>query len=128
MKYTFSDRISSLQPSAIREILKATADPAIIPFAAGNPDAAAFPVEEVREIAARILKDSPITALQYGVTEGYAPLRERVSAYMKKKHNIGRDFDNLIITSGARSAFSTRRNPAVFWKSRKSPDFSWASQ
>ena len=101
MKYTFSDRISSLQPSAIREILKATADPAIIPFAAGNPDAAAFPVEEVREIAARILKDSPITALQYGVTEGYAPLRERVSAYMKKKHNIGRDFDNLIITSGA---------------------------
>ena len=32
MKYTFSDRISSLQPSAIREILKATADPAIIPF------------------------------------------------------------------------------------------------
>ena len=101
MKYTFSDRISSLQPSAIREILKATADPAIIPFAAGNPDAAAFPVEEVREIAARILKDSPITALQYGVTEGYTPLRERVSAYMKKKHNIGRDFDNLIITSGA---------------------------
>ena len=31
--------------SAIREILKATADPAIIPFAAGNPDVAAFPVE-----------------------------------------------------------------------------------
>ena len=75
MKYTFSDRISSLQPSAIREILKATADPAIIPFAAGNPYAAAFPVEEVREIAARILKDSPITALQYGVTEGYTQLR-----------------------------------------------------
>ncbi len=101
MEYTFSDRISSLQPSAIREILKATADPAIIPFAAGNPDTAAFPVDEAREIAARILKDNPITALQYGVTEGYTPLRERVSAYMKQKHNIGREFDSLIITSGA---------------------------
>lgn len=101
MEYIFSDRISSLQPSAIREILKATADPAIIPFAAGNPDTAAFPVEDVRAIATQILENDPITALQYGVTEGYAPLRARVSDYMKEKHNIGRDFDSLIITSGA---------------------------
>lgn len=101
MEYIFSDRISSLQPSAIREILKATADPAIIPFAAGNPDTAAFPVEDIRAIAAQILENDPITALQYGVTEGYAPLRTRVTEYMKTKHNIGRDFDSLIITSGA---------------------------
>lgn len=101
MDYTFSDRISTLQPSAIREILKATADPDIIPFAAGNPDDAAFPIEEVREIAANVLREQPVTALQYGVTEGYEPLRTRVSAYMKEKHNIGRAFDNLIITSGA---------------------------
>ncbi len=101
MEYIFSDRISSLQPSAIREILKATADPAIIPFAAGNPDTAAFPVADVRTLAARILENDPITALQYGVTEGYTPLRTRVANYMKAKHNIGRDFDSLIITSGA---------------------------
>lgn len=101
MEYIFSDRISSLQPSAIREILKATADPAIIPFAAGNPDTAAFPVADVRTLAAHILENDPITALQYGVTEGYTPLRTRVADYMKAKHNIGRDFDSLIITSGA---------------------------
>lgn len=101
MEYTFSKRISSLQPSAIREILKATADPAVIPFAAGNPDAAAFPIEEVRAISKRIFEEEPVTALQYGVTEGYAPLRARVKQYMKEKHNIGRDFDDLIITSGA---------------------------
>lgn len=101
MEYTFSKRVSALQPSAIREILKATADPEIIPLAAGNPDVAAFPVDEVQEISARIFKETPITALQYGVTEGYEPLRKRVSDYMKKKHNIGRDFDNILITSGA---------------------------
>ena len=33
----FSDRVSGLQPSAIREILKFTADPEVISFAAGNP-------------------------------------------------------------------------------------------
>ena len=101
MEYVFSDRISALQPSAIREILKATADPAIIPFAAGNPDVAAFPVDDVRRISAKIFENEPITALQYGVTEGYEPLRKTVADYMKKKNNIGRDFDKLIITSGA---------------------------
>lgn len=101
MEYTFSDRISSLQPSAIREILKATSDPSIIPFAAGNPDTAAFPVDEAREITERLFRENPVLALQYGVTEGYEPLRNRITEYMKKKSNIGRDFDNIIITSGA---------------------------
>lgn len=101
MEYTFSDRISSLQPSAIREILKATADPSIIPFAAGNPDAEAFPVDAVREISERIFKENPILALQYGVTEGYEPLRRRIADYMKSRDNIGREFDSILITSGA---------------------------
>lgn len=58
MEYVFSDRISALQPSCNREILKATADPAIIPFAAGNPDVAAFPVDDVRRISAKIFETS----------------------------------------------------------------------
>ena len=101
MDYYFSKRISGLQPSAIREILKATQDPAIIPFAAGNPDAAAFPVEEVKKLTAEIFENEPITALQYGVTEGYTPLRNRLTAFIKEKYNIGKDFDSLIVTSGA---------------------------
>lgn len=101
MDYRFSDRISSLQPSAIREILKATSDPGVVPFAAGNPAPEAFPIDEVREISARILQERPIDALQYGVTEGYTPLRETIAEYMKKNHNIGRDFDRVMITSGA---------------------------
>ena len=101
MEYYFSKRISKLQPSAIREILKATQDPSIIPFAAGNPDAAAFPVEEVRKITAEIFENEPVTALQYGVTEGYEPLRKRLAAYLKNKSGIGRDFDSIIVTSGA---------------------------
>lgn len=69
MEYRFSDRISSLQPSAIREILKATSDPSVIPFAAGNPDVAAFPIDDVRRISKRIFDEMPVTALQYGITE-----------------------------------------------------------
>lgn len=101
MEYKFSDKISSLQPSAIREILKATADPDIVPLAAGNPAPDAFPVKEVQEIAERILKTQPITALQYGISEGYLPLRKTVSNWMKERENIGKAFDNTLILSGA---------------------------
>ena len=101
MQYTFSKRISALQPSAVSDILKATASPNVIPFAAGNPDVAAFPVAEVQEISARILKENPLLALQYNVTEGYAPLREGIFSYLQKSQGIGRDFDRLLITNGA---------------------------
>lgn len=101
MDYTFSDKISSLQPSAIREILKATADPAIIPLAAGNPAPDAFPVEKVQKISAEILAEEPITALQYGVTEGYQPLRDELKSWLARREKIGRDFDDLLVVSGA---------------------------
>lgn len=101
MEYIFSNRISSLKPSAIREILKATSQPGVIPFAAGNPSVEAFPIEEVKKISEEILCEDPVLALQYGISEGYQPLRNRIMSYVKEKHNISRDFDNIIITSGA---------------------------
>jgi len=101
MTYTFSNKIGNLAPSAIREILKATSQPGIIPFAAGNPAPEAFPIEAVREISARLLKERPVDCLQYGITEGYGPLRERVKEDIHNRLQIGSDEDDLIITSGA---------------------------
>lgn len=101
MKYTFAHRVMGLQPSAIREILKFTSVPGMISFAAGNPAPDAFPVEDVRRISAEILENRPIDALQYSITEGYPKLREFLTGYMKEKHNVGREFDGLITTSGA---------------------------
>lgn len=73
MNYQFSDRMATLKPSLVREILKASSDPEVIAFSAGNPAPDAFPVEDVRRIAGEILDDAPIDALQYSITEGYAP-------------------------------------------------------
>ncbi len=101
MDYQFSDRISSLKPSAIREILKATSQGDVIPFAAGNPAPEAFPVDDVRKITADILANDPITALQYGISEGYSPLRNTIKAYMAEKYGVGSEDDDIIITSGA---------------------------
>lgn len=101
MEYVFSNKIASLAPSAIREILKATSDPAMIPLAAGNPAPEAFPVDAVRAVTKDILEKEPITALQYGVTEGYTPLREKVREWVKGRENIGTPDDTLLIVSGA---------------------------
>lgn len=96
----FSYRVSGLQPSAIREILKFTADPEVISFAAGNPAPEAFPVDTIRKLSDEIFAENPIGALQYSVSEGYTPLRDFLKADLAKK-GIFKGNDNLIITAGA---------------------------
>lgn len=104
MDYIFSDKVSSLQPSVIREILKFTSDPEVISLAAGNPAPEAFPVKEIAGITAKLLAENPINALQYSVTEGYTPLRDRLKERMKKAGCFDENSDELIITSGAQQA------------------------
>ena len=100
MEYKFSDRISALKPSAIREILKAVQDPNAISFAAGSPAAEAFPAEAMRDFASKILTESPAAALAYGVSEGYNPLREAVLRRMREKYATGTDDDDVLIVTG----------------------------
>ena len=101
MTYAFSDGVRDLSPSAIREILKYCADPEVVSLSAGNPAPEAFPVEEIRRISERLLREDPIGVLQYSTTEGYAPLRERVMADMRARHGVGGEEDDILITAGA---------------------------
>ena len=100
MEYIFSDKLSALKPSAIREIFKSLTDPSIISFAAGNPNPLSFPVEALAKISADIFASDAAYALQYGITEGYAPLRESIAARIYEKFGIGREFDQTIVTTG----------------------------
>lgn len=104
MDYKFSDKVSGLKASAIREILKYTSDPEVISFAAGNPAPEAFPKEAIAEISAELLKNDPVLALQYSITEGYTPLRDYLKNWMSEKNCFHPEFDDLIITSGGQQA------------------------
>ena len=103
MNYRFSEKMGNLKASAIREILKFTADPSVISFAAGNPSAEAFPTEEIERIADRILKETPIAALQYSITEGYPQLRETIKKVLLDRGEtiFHEGMDDIIIMSGA---------------------------
>lgn len=104
MEYNFSSNITSLKASAIREILKFTSDPSVISFAAGNPAPEAFPIEEIKIISEELLRDNPILALQYSITEGYTPLRDVLKKRLQQKKCFNPLIDDLIITSGAQQA------------------------
>lgn len=101
MKYEFTNRMANVKASAIREILKATADPKMISFAGGNPAADAFPVKEIEKISADILKNDPISVLQYGITEGDQGLIEAATKFFNRKEKVSKDGDKMLITSGS---------------------------
>lgn len=99
----FSDRISEIKASEIREIFKLLGQKDIISLAGGNPAPETFPADALAEIAHDILKSKPDVALQYNVTEGYAPLRTILSERMKKIDSL-KEFDDIIVTTGAQQA------------------------
>lgn len=92
-----SDRMASMNPSAIREMVKITAD---IYFSAGAPSPELFPNNELSLLAEEILREDYLTAFNYGITEGYDPLRGLVSHRMASKYDVGKSFDDIIITTG----------------------------
>ena len=85
MEYNFAGRMNGVKGTAIREMFKMMQKPGVISFAGGNPSPETFPVEELKEISQRLLTENPGLYLQYGITEGYAPLAEILSEQMKEK-------------------------------------------
>ncbi|MCK4960380.1 MAG: PLP-dependent aminotransferase family protein, partial [Planctomycetes bacterium] len=67
----FSDRITDVPRSFIREILKVALDPSVISFAGGLPNRALFPVEELKEATSKVFDTHGRDVLQYSNSEGY---------------------------------------------------------
>ncbi len=103
MEKVFARRVEDLKASAIREIFKIIGQADIISFAGGIPDPNLYPSDELGKISQQILKENPKVALQYGVTEGYMPLRDIVRERMAKINSL-KDSDDIIITTGAQQA------------------------
>ncbi|WEF33752.1 aminotransferase-like domain-containing protein [Pseudoduganella chitinolytica] len=79
IQWRFSERASQLQSSFIREILKITQQPEIISFAGGLPSPLTFPVDVMKNAFDKVLSTTGKTALQYGPTDGYMPLRQWIA-------------------------------------------------
>lgn len=104
MDSLWTDRIATgaagMRSSAIRDLLKLTAQPEMISFAGGLPAPELFPAEEVAAAAEQALAEAPLAALQYGPTEGFAPLRELVAGWLGRL-GVGAPAGQVLITAGS---------------------------
>jgi 2-aminoadipate transaminase len=90
-----------LHESAIRRMGTVIAREAdMVSFAAGYPDPASFPWEELRDITRGLLSGTDPGVLQYGPTRGYTPLLESIIPVLAARH-IAATLDELLITSGS---------------------------
>lgn len=96
----FAQRTERMTSSVIRELLKLLEDPAIISFAGGLPAPEVFPRERIELAARRVLEEHGDSALQYGATEGYRPLRELLVRHMAR-YGIDVGPENVLVTTGS---------------------------
>ncbi|MCU0856826.1 MAG: PLP-dependent aminotransferase family protein [Pontiellaceae bacterium] len=97
----FSDRITDVPRSFIREILKVALNPNVISFAGGLPNRDLFPVDALKEAACRVFENQGRDVLQYACSEGHGGLREYVSARYREKADLDIPVDNILITNGS---------------------------
>ncbi len=104
MKY--SDLAMDLKASEIRELLKLTTMPQVISFAGGLPAPELFPTEELKKVDEEVLTKEGKQAVQYGTTEGYLPLREKIAKRMKQAFMVDCSPEEVMITSGSQQGLS----------------------
>jgi DNA-binding transcriptional MocR family regulator len=101
----YARRAGRMKASEIRELLKLLDRPGIISFAGGIPDPKLFPEAEAAQAYVEALSGSngATSALQYSVSEGYAPLRRWIANHMATR-GVHAEADNIVITSGSQQA------------------------
>jgi len=87
-------------PSAVREILKVAERSDVLSFAGGLPAPELFPARELARAFEAVLKRSPGAALQYGITEGFLPLREWVADRLGAR-GIAASAEDVLVVSGS---------------------------
>lgn len=102
MKYSFAERTKNFKSSAVRDILKVIRQGDVISFAGGLPSDDLFPTEAVRDAFEKVIASGK-GAMQYGLTEGYTPLREAISERMGKK-GTALSIDSMLLTTGSQQA------------------------
>lgn len=78
----FAQRMTAVQPSAIRELLALGADPSIISFGGGYPDATLFPAEKLEAVFREVIRAPGGAAMQYAPSNGLPRLRAQIAALM----------------------------------------------
>ena len=97
----YADRMDGVKASEIRELLALTQRPEVTSFAGGLPAPELFPVQQFKVACDAVLDETGTTALQYGQTDGWAPLRQQIADRMLAKNQIHTTASNIMLTAGS---------------------------
>jgi 2-aminoadipate transaminase len=98
-----SSNAKNMRRSAIRDLLSVANRPEVISFAGGFPNAATFPIDDLKVIMQEVLETEGTSALQYGPTEGNQKLRELIAKrYSEKGCKVSAN--NVLITTSSQQA------------------------
>ncbi len=99
----YAERTFSMVSSEIRDLLSVTARPDIISLAGGLPETRVIPAETMSELAARVFAEDGPGALQYGPSDGFAPLK-RVLCSIMEEEGLRAYPEEVIVTNGSQQA------------------------
>ena len=100
MDLRYARRMAGVRPSAIRDLLRLGADPEVISFGGGYPDASLFPVDELAAVYRDLLTPEHVDALQYTTSNGLPELRRLVAERLTRDGSPRTADDVLIIQGG----------------------------
>lgn len=102
-KHLYAQRTNNMFSSEIRDLLSLSARPDIISFAGGLPEVKALNFQKLEKYIRRAIKIGGNTSLQYGSSEGYYPLKTKLTEVMKME-GIDVNEEDMIITTGGQQA------------------------
>ncbi|HFT4572499.1 PLP-dependent aminotransferase family protein [Klebsiella pneumoniae] len=96
-------RAGELKPSAVRELLKHSKLPGVISLGGGIPAPELFDTEGLELAVQKVMSERFNDAFQYGLTEGYPPLRQAVSEICHSR-GVACSAAQVYITSGSQQS------------------------
>jgi len=90
-----------IQPNAIRKLTALLGRCDVISLAAGAPSSETFPVEELAEIAAHVIRSRGQTVLQYGPTRGPQQLSKAIAEMLRGRGITTAAPSQVVVTSGS---------------------------
>lgn len=101
----YASRVHGMTVSEIRALFAVANRPEVVSLAGGMPSTDALPLDDVAELAARLIRDRGATALQYGPGQGEPTLRAGICEVMAAE-GITASAEDIVVTIGSQHALT----------------------
>lgn len=100
---SYAQRAKNISGSAIRALFAVASRPEVVSLAGGMPYVQALSMEQMADIASRVVRDRGPQALQYGSGQGDVVLREQILE-VTGEVGVHAHPDDIIVTTGSQMA------------------------